>query len=239
MGIFGTSSENKFLLQELAKYDTVIILDDSGSMSGHNWKQAGKALSKLASEAAKHDEDGIEIQFLNNPRCFGGLRTREQIKNVFKEVQPSATTPLGGKLRNVLTQYIANYEEQKNQSKPVNFIVITDGAPNDECPENQAAEVLVEFARRLDDMNARLTQVGIQFIQIGSDIGAAEFLRTLDDDLKHRYGIRDMVDTTLSEPGESLDVVKALLGAINRRIDNNISVPKLTLGERIREKFIT
>ncbi|KAJ8073402.1 hypothetical protein PM082_011677 [Marasmius tenuissimus] len=239
MGIFGTSSENKLLLQELAKYDTVIILDDSGSMSGGNWKQAGKALAKLASEAAKHDEDGIEIQFLNNPRCFGGLRTPEQIKNVFKEVQPSATTPLGGKLRNVLTRYIAKYEEQKDQSKPVNFIVITDGAPNDEGPEDQAAVVLVEFARRLDDMNARLTQVGIQFIQIGSDTGAAEFLRTLDDDLKHRYGIRDMVDTTLSEPGESLDVVKALLGAINRRIDNNVSVPKPTLGERIREKFMT
>ncbi|KAL0571884.1 hypothetical protein V5O48_010074 [Marasmius crinis-equi] len=238
MGIF-SSSEDKLLLRQLAKFDTVIILDDSSSMRGENWKQAGKALSKLASEAAKYDQDGIEIQFLNNQKSFDGLRSSDQIKKVFEEVRPLYGTPLGWKLRVVLERYISRYEVNKKSCKPVNFIVITDGVPTDQEVENRVAHVIVEFARRLDELDALSMQVGIQFVQVGNDETASEFLRALDDDLKHRYDIRDMVDTTVSVPGESLDVVKTLLGAINRRVDNSIMIPKQTLGERIKERFLS
>ena len=57
--------------------------------------------------------------------------------------------------------------------------------------------VLVDIARRLDRINAPSFQIGIQFVQIGTDDEAAEHLRQLDDDLRSKHNVRDFVDTTL------------------------------------------
>jgi hypothetical protein len=69
--------------------------------------------------------------------------------------------------------------------KPVNFIVITDGAPTDD-PES----IIITAARRLDRNNFPLSQVGIQFVQIGTDPEATEALRELDDELSGKHSIR-------------------------------------------------
>jgi len=79
----------------------------------------------------------------------------------------------------------------------------------------------VKVAKILDQMNARVAQVGIQFVQIGDNEGATAYLQRLDDDLA-KQGIRDIVDTTLPE-GKDLDLVKILIGAVNRRVDNKDS----------------
>lgn len=47
-------------------YDTVFLVDDSGSMAGALWREAGKALSDVARVAAHYDDDGIDIHFLNS-----------------------------------------------------------------------------------------------------------------------------------------------------------------------------
>ncbi|KAJ7847431.1 hypothetical protein B0H13DRAFT_84516 [Mycena leptocephala] len=58
-------------LDVLRKYDTVILLDDSGSMtmpgseSRSRWFEASQALEALAETAAKYDTDSIDIHFLN------------------------------------------------------------------------------------------------------------------------------------------------------------------------------
>jgi hypothetical protein len=51
-------------------------------------------------------------------------------------------------------------------------------------------DVIVTTARRLDRGNFPITQVGIQFVQIGQSPGAAEFLQELDDNLTSNYGVR-------------------------------------------------
>lgn len=81
----------------LKKYDTVIVVDDSGSMAGRLWTEVGlqshaststltltaiyttcvqarDALSVLADAAAEYDQNGIDICFLNNPRRGKGMR---------------------------------------------------------------------------------------------------------------------------------------------------------------------
>jgi len=91
-----------------------------------------------------------------------------------------------------------------------------DGAPTDD-PES----VIMTAARRLDKNNFPLSQVGIQFVQIGTDPEATEALRQLDDELSGKHDVRDMVDTT-PYTGQQLtaDVLtKILLGGINRRVD--------------------
>lgn len=104
--------------------------------------------------------------------------------------------------------------------------MLTDGEPTDD-PES----VIVDAARRLDQLNAPLSQVGIQFFQIGDEEGAREALEDLDDALAEIYGIRDMVDYTPfignrqgdeEEDGEPVTgewILKVLTGAVNRRLD--------------------
>ena len=53
----------------------------------------------------------------------------------------------------------------------VQYIIITDGVPTDD-PES----VIVACARRLDQRNFPLAQIGIQFIQVGNDAEATEAL---------------------------------------------------------------
>jgi len=85
----------------------------------------------------------------------------------------------------------------------------------------------VAAARRLDARNFPLTQVGIQFVQIGNSFYASNFLKELDDALSGGYHIRDMVDTTPYRGGQLSGemLTKALIGGINRRVDKQKVLP--------------
>ncbi|KAH8834204.1 hypothetical protein DL96DRAFT_485483 [Flagelloscypha sp. PMI_526] len=224
------------VLQQLKDYDTVIIMDDSGSMAGDYWNQAGDALSSLAEIIAKYDSDGLDLYFFNNlTKIRQNLRTKSEVKGVFKAVSPNGGTPMGVRVRHVLYNYIINglarypeYErieddEEKrrwerehgkllHKLKPLNLIVVTDGVP-----KTRPEVVIRQFAQLLDDGDWPLTQVGIQFVQIGDDKAATQYLQFLDNELK---GIRDIVDTT-PYGGEftTETLLEALIGGINRRVD--------------------
>ncbi|KAF9266189.1 hypothetical protein L218DRAFT_897162 [Marasmius fiardii PR-910] len=215
------------MLQTLKKYDTVIIVDDSSSMIGDRWSEAARALSKLASMAGKFDADGIDIYFLNDEKVGEGMRTQAAVDRLFKEVRPKGVTPIGERLETLLRDYLSRLEAAHDSGstvaiqkiKPVNYIIITDGAPTDD-PES----VIVQAARRLDAKHFPVTQVGIQFVQIGKSASAARYLQELDDNLVSKHQLqRDIVDTTKYFGSQlSADaLVKILLGGINRRVDND------------------
>jgi len=103
---------------------------------------------------------------------------------------PTGGTPIGDKLEELLLDYLLRLEQTlvdpaSPRVKPINFIVITDGAPTDD-PES----VITTAARRLDNNNFPLSQVGIQFVQIGTDPDATEALRELDDELSGKHNVR-------------------------------------------------
>lgn len=50
----------------LAQYDTIILIDDSGSMAGGRWQQVRVALMDVATRVSRVDEDGIEVHFVNS-----------------------------------------------------------------------------------------------------------------------------------------------------------------------------
>lgn len=98
--------------------------------------------------------------------------------------------------------------------------MITDGVPSDD-PES----VIIHAAKKLDALDAPPWQVGIQFFQVGQEVGAAQALQELDDALVERGGgIRDMVDTVpwSGKSGNGLNadgILKIVLGGVNRRLD--------------------
>ncbi|KAK0205240.1 hypothetical protein DFS33DRAFT_747758 [Desarmillaria ectypa] len=154
--------------------------------------QAGKALAELAYDAAQYDDDGIEIQFLNNPIVRHGLKTKEEVTELFQNVTPKGLTPIGAKLDGLMTAYIDGFEKLRHtdkQPKPVNYILLTDGEPTDRKPLT-TEEVIVKAAKIPDEICAPQIQVGIQFVQVGADTNATKYLQRLDDNLKQAYNIR-------------------------------------------------
>ena len=48
----------------LATFDTVFLIDDSGSMAGRSWRETRDALETIIPVCVQHDTDGIDINFL-------------------------------------------------------------------------------------------------------------------------------------------------------------------------------
>lgn len=213
-------------LETLRHYDTIIIMDDSSSMAGSLWKEAKQALATLADVASKYDANGVDIHFLNHYGSMTGVTDSKAVHQQFANLQPCGPTPIGHRLDVILGDYFRDLDAAKRQEdagdyfarkqiKPVNVIIITDGAPTDD-PES----VIVSFAKRLEADKWPLAQVGIQFVQIGNSRRATQFLVELDDSLKQIHHIRDIVDTTpyIGQLNAEM-LIKILLGGINRRVD--------------------
>ncbi|WFD35177.1 hypothetical protein MCUN1_002027 [Malassezia cuniculi] len=223
-------------LELLRDYDTIFIIDDSGSMEVNEmpdgsigpsrWEEARDALAGVVETAAKYDDDGVDVHFINDTRSIEGCRDPRQVFKLFADVKPSGATPTGGRLELLLLDYMDQIEAAAEQNKRNpgsakgpkrrNFVIITDGAATDD-PE----DVIVACAQRLDRGNFPLAQIGIQFIQVGNDKDATDALIELDDVLSREYRIRDMVDM-LPYHSMRLDsqlILKALMGGINRRMD--------------------
>ncbi|KAK0662935.1 hypothetical protein QBC41DRAFT_376645 [Cercophora samala] len=224
----------------LSMFDTVFLIDDSGSMSSQNrWKETKSAVQSIAPICTAHDSDGVDVYFLNskNPADpstgFIGRKTAASINQLFSDVRPTGWTPTGSRIRNILGPYVKRYVDAVNRGadpdntgiKPVNLIVITDGAASDD-PEG----VIINLAKKLDDAGAPSHQVGIQFFQVGSDEEAGKALEELDNGLK---GVRDMVDTVSFDQraswadggGRVLSadaILKTVLGAVVKRLDRRV-----------------
>lgn len=149
------------------------------------------------------------------------------VERIFTSVRPGGMTPTGTRLNHILKAYLRHYEAAVERAggdpdgtdvKPINLIMITDGVPSDD-PES----VLLSVAQKLDRLEAPPHQVGVQFFQVGNEPGAADALRTLDDDLAEMGGgVRDMVDTVSFLPQTALSgdgILKVVLGAVVKRLD--------------------
>lgn len=227
----------------LTTFDTLLLIDDSGSMAGRSWRETSQALTQLLPIIVARDADGIDIFFLNHVSNDPGspednipsggyrnVRDVREVQRIFATVKPGGGTPMGTRCRTILKPYINKLEAESkkgkmDQVKPLNILAITDGVPSDDVES-----VLLSSAKKLDMLDAAPHQVGIQFFQVGNEEGAAEALRELDDELSGLVhgGVRDMVDTCSWMGGESTDgtlkltadgLLKVCLGSVVRRLD--------------------
>lgn len=185
------------------------------------WQEAESALSGIVEQVIKYDSDGLDVYFLNSTNSLQGVKDSGSIRELFQYVGPvGESTPTEIRVEELLSPYIEQCERAKSTGqpmpKPLNLLVLTDGEADD---PDTLAYTLQGFAKRLDDIRAPLTQLGIQFIQIGNDPIATEALKQLDDELQD---CRDMVDTTPYAGKVNSDfLIKVALGSINRRIDRS------------------
>jgi len=215
-----TTADNPYAF--LSTFDTVFLIDDSGSMTGRSWKETAQALKAITPICTAHDADGIDVYFLNEKDSseYRNITRAADVDAIFHSVRPRGSTPTGSRLNAILKPYLATLERKgADNVKPLNLIVITDGVASDDVES-----VIIAAAKKLDRWDAPAWQIGIQFFQVGEERGAAEALRELDDGLAEMGAGRDIVDTVPWEgengKGLSADVVlKTVLGAVNRRLD--------------------
>ncbi|KAA1078823.1 hypothetical protein PGTUg99_003277 [Puccinia graminis f. sp. tritici] len=207
-------------LAMLSRYDTVILVDDSGSME-MMWDETRDALIGVVEKAIQYDSDGIDLFFFNDAQQALNCNSPDQVRHVFRSVLPRRSTPTAASIKRVLDPYLTLLHQSKNGGpmvKPMNLIVLTDGEPDrGQDPE----QVIVEIGRYLDSNRFPLNQLGISFVQIGNDPDATRHLIALDDDLKAKHKIRDFVDCTPYQNVITSDfILKALIGGVNRKIDH-------------------
>lgn len=236
-------NEGESPLKVLEDYDIVIIFDDSQSMNiadgkgprfpgdqtlrRTRWKQAWDALTVLVREGSKYDRNGIQIHFLNRRRANKTVKNENDIRQLQERVREPPTnthSPIGDMLDTLLLKYqseLGSWPGRLGVKKRL-FLVISDGAASD-----GVEDPIIRAANALERKNFPLNQAGIQFVQVGNDLGATAFLRELDEELARVGNTRDMVDTLKSDgtdlEGETL--VKALIGGINRRKDRACERP--------------
>ncbi|KAF2474401.1 uncharacterized protein BDR25DRAFT_340886 [Lindgomyces ingoldianus] len=267
----GSIDESKF--ESLKIYDTVFIIDDTGSMQKpvlsynpqniavpERWAALVVALEVFAKIAAKYDDNGIDIAFLKNVQLnpqAQGLKNVDDVTALLSQI--NLADPICGGGTVVKDQLVAAIEprmsavrefaERRKKNpyltppKPLNLVVVTDGEADD---EQAVEEYIVSVARELAELRAPKSYIGIQFVQIGDDVEAAEYLRRLDDGLKPSHQtaegkpIRDMklifdgqiVDTTpfrgsfvegsdggVLRADEHQNFPKIMMGAIERTLD--------------------
>lgn len=216
--------QRESLLENLCRYRTVFLIDDSCSMSSNGlWKEARDALSGVAATAVQYAREGIDIYFLNTNTHLRHARTTREVNDLFGVVQPTgACTPIEARLEALITHHLDEFEYHRTRGlpsiKPMNLVIITDGVTDD---PDSLINTILNVGSRLEEQNHPLNQIGIQFIQIGDNPEATQFLKHLDDDLVKSYRIkRDFVDTTPYKGVlSSKFLIKSLLGGINRKVD--------------------
>ncbi|KAF1986779.1 hypothetical protein K402DRAFT_393402 [Aulographum hederae CBS 113979] len=211
----------------LSSFDTLFLIDDSGSMAGRSWRETSAALETITPVCTSHDADGIDIHFLNakDSPYFKNVQTVSMVREIFSSVQPRGATPTGTRLQQILKPYLQRYAAKPEDTKPLNIIVITDGEPSDDVESP-----IIAAAKKLDKLDAPAWQVGIQFFQVGREPGAKAALKALDDDLEEITGgeLRDIVDTVPftgqgDAPLNGEGILKVVLGSVVRKLDRKRS----------------
>jgi Mg-chelatase subunit ChlD len=182
---FSGKEENP--LSGLRRFDTVFLIDDSSTMAGAKWALVRAILDRATKIATKYDENGVDIQFLNDENHNRTHITSSAfIMQTLTSVTPSGSTPLGAQLQRHLRAYLIYFKEQErkrpNSARPRNLIILTDGIPDE--PKATIKKTIVKMAKALDKENAVDEQLGIQFCVIGNEPGVAEFYSSLDNDLE-------------------------------------------------------
>lgn len=203
-----------FTPEELKQRDYTLIIDRSASMSTPDqrggktrWEVIQEATLGLARVCEKIDPDGITVY------VFGGRFKRydnvntSKVEQIFQETFPAGGTNLDGVLRDALDNYFKRKENGDSKSNGEIILVVTDGAPDDKPP---IIEIIVDATRRIEQD----TELGISFIQIGSDPEATRFLKELDSDLTKNGAKYDICDTITFEDLEDIPPHEVLFRAI-------------------------
>lgn len=125
---------------DLTKYDHVLLVDKSGSMSTvdagskgnkSRWADAEETTEALAREMAKYDSDGITVGVFNSKLVLFQNITGgdDKVKQIFSENSPSGGTDTALALKTVIDQYLTAKKANAETAKPILVTYLSAIAP--------------------------------------------------------------------------------------------------------------
>ena len=201
---------NKMLMNR----DYTIIIDKSGSMSAGDqpggktrWEAVQESTQAVARKIEQLDPDGLTVYlFAGRFKRYDNV-TADKVSQIFLENDPMGTTNLTDVLKDAFQSYFQRKASGEGQPEGETIIVVTDGAPNDPA---SVMRTIVDATQRMD----RDEELAVSFFQIGSDSGASQFLKALDDKLEDVGAKFDICDTVTFEDMENYSIVELLMKAI-------------------------
>jgi hypothetical protein len=213
----------------LGKYEIVLIVDDSGSMtttvkSGDiyappctRWEEAKKTVKQVAEMALLFDKNGLDLYFLNRG-TINNVTDINIIDNAFT-VLPSGFTPITTTLQKVLHDKKDIIKEKK-----LLILIATDGQPTDYKGNTDVESLKSTLINRHP-----IDKIFVTFLACTDDNQTMEYLNDWDKNIKNL----DVVDDYVSEKKEIQQskgnnfkftygdyIVKALVGSIDPELDN-------------------
>jgi Mg-chelatase subunit ChlD len=176
--------------KKLKKYDIVMVIDKSGSMSESidttgvsKWDWLSRQMSTFATQSAENTGRQFTIVTFSSDFSVRHNCTPADVVNTFTSIQPGGGTNLNSPLENVFSEYWAG-----PRTNPLLVVVLTDGMP--ESP-NLVEQSIINTTNRMGSPD----QVKVVFFLIGSDQGGAALIRLLDIGLQAEGARYDIVDS--------------------------------------------
>lgn len=146
----------------------------------------------MAKEIEKLDSsDGITVYtFSDDFTRYDGVDAKKT-EEIFEHQKPDAfgATNIGLVLEDALNNYFKRRDEHRTKPNGETFLIVTDGEVTD---PRKVKDVIIEASKKVSGKG----ELGISFIQIGTDEGARTFLKNLDYNLVSPTQAKvDIVDT--------------------------------------------
>ena len=192
-----TPSELKDLQKEALVRQYVILIDRSGSMKlpdgfmKTRWDSARKVVTKIIDSVFEYDTDGRVPVYLFDDQVefLGECTNSSHVKGVFESYGPRGTTDLAQCLDVAMKTHSGNRRPDYSVVPGTTYVVVLDGTTDN---NSAVKDIIRHYADPASGYIENHTQIGISFVQVGSDPGATSFLKDLDDGIE---GVPDIVDT--------------------------------------------
>ena len=163
----------------LTRFETVVLVDDSSSMSGPQWQQASDLLADMTKIVAKFHPNGLDIHFFNQAKCnLENATTPELIRRLFTIVKPAGTSsPIATLLDGELSKYMSRYRSN-SKLRGLHLLVLTNSVPED---EDQVTEVIFKASKEMGYLKAGKEKISIRFIHNVPNVAQYTFLERLYD----------------------------------------------------------
>jgi hypothetical protein len=179
----------------------------------NRWENAYNSIMKLVQACEELDTDGINVYVSCGDNTGKGFQqyknvTSDKVGQVMAAHYPPEKLELFGVLQTALDDYFARKASGEAKPNGEIIIVLIDGEPSD---RRAISKLIIRTTEKI----ASASELSIGFVQIGDDLIARGFLKSLDDDLTSAGAKFDIVDTKVLEDVEAYSLTEFLLNVIN------------------------